>query len=81
MSTKALKLEPEATVVKAPLSDVDEAFLSMILEEHRALVAQADQRREQRIAPLLKAKSIPEGKACRVEARTADSPAQLVHDA
>ena len=81
MSSKPLTIPKAPDVVKAPLSDVEEAFVAMILEEHQALVRQADARRDQRIAPLLRAKDIPESKPVRIEARTADGPAQLVYDA
>jgi len=45
--------------VKVLLSATEEAFVAMVLEEHAALVRNADARRENRMSVLLKEKGIP----------------------
>lgn len=44
-----------------PLSGTEAAFVQMVLEEHGALIRNADRRRDERMQVLLKEKSIPDG--------------------
>lgn len=63
-----------------PLSATEEAFLTMILEEHAGLIQRADARRNQRMAVLLKEKSVPSDVPVTVEPRQGDQPAFLAYD-
>jgi hypothetical protein len=47
--------------VKAPLSATEEAFVAMVLEEHTALVRNADAKRNARMKVLLDEKGVPAG--------------------
>lgn len=73
-------------LVRIPLSEQEEAHLALILDLHKADVAQidrlrqeADQRQTTRIGPLTRAKNIPEATFVSVEGRTADTPCFLTY--
>lgn len=79
MSTRPVKpAKKEPT--RSDLSESQEAFVAMILEEHAALIRHADQKRDQRLQPLLKEKGIPDGVSVKIE-RQKDGPAQFVYEA
>lgn len=46
---------------KVPLSPTEAAFVAMVLEEHAALVRNADANRERRMKVLLDEKGVPAG--------------------
>lgn len=62
-----------------PLSATETAFLVMIQEEHAALIRAADQRRNNRLAPLFRDKQIPDG--THVSAEVIDGVQHLTYDA
>lgn len=67
-------------IERAELSEVENAFVSMVQEEHAALIHQADKVRDGRMAVLLRSKNIPDdGRLVSVE-RTEDGKAALVFE-
>lgn len=61
-----------------PLSKTEAAFVEMCLEEHKAMIRNADLRRDQRMAVLLNEKAIPDGKAVQYE-RQPDGSSALTY--
>lgn len=66
--------------IRKALSPDREAHVAMILEEHAALIRQADRKRDERMAPLLAALEIPEGILVNREPRDVSGVAHLVYD-
>jgi len=54
--------------VTVPLTGTEAAFVQMVLEEHQALMRNADARRDGRMKVLLEEKQIPAGVPVRIEA-------------
>jgi hypothetical protein len=65
---------------RKPLSPTEEAFLVMILEEHRAALVAADARRDARMKPLFAEKGIPEGVPVNIDKTQPDLPAVLTYE-
>lgn len=47
--------------MRVDLSETECAFVRMVIEEHTALIQNANARKEQRLAVLLKEKGVPDG--------------------
>lgn len=65
----------------APLTGTEKAFVGLVLEEHTALIRNADKNRDTRMAVLLAEKGIPDGLPVKIngdvlEYETPDTPNQ-----
>lgn len=75
-------------LARVPLDEQQEAHLALILDLHKAEIAQvnqlrveADNRQAHRLGPLTKSLGIPTGVNVNVEVRAGDQPCFLTYDA
>lgn len=65
--------------ITKPLSASEEAYVAMVLEEHATAIRAADQKRDERMKPLLAEKGIPEGFPVKIEKLDPKKPAVLAY--
>jgi hypothetical protein len=67
--------------VRVPITATEEAYTRLVLEEHAALIRQADARRDQRMAVLLTEKGIPTAAPIQLVPATETTPACFTYPA